>query len=246
MAEYRVAVVTGASRGIGAAIAVGLERDGWTVVRTAPEWPLLQPGPDHLVADLADIASHGALVDAIMARHGEIDCLINNAGIASPARGDFLTLAPATFDAVMNVNVRGTIFFTQAVLKAMLGRSSASGSPRSIVFITSASAAMASPERLDYCMSKAALAMFAKGLALRLAGEGVAVFDVRPGIIRTEMTAGVVAHYDQRIADGLVPEGRWGKPEDIAAICVALADGALPFSTGTVIDAGGGLALAKL
>jgi 3-oxoacyl-[acyl-carrier protein] reductase len=242
MSSTPVALVTGASRGIGAAIADGLESAGFTVVRTAPEWEA--PDPDHLISDIADLASHTALVEGITARHGRIDCLINNAGIASPLRGDFLGLTPAAFDTVMNVNLRGTVFFTQAVVRAMLAH--ASNHPRSVHFITSASATLASPERLDYCMSKAGLAMFAKGLALRLAREAIAVYEVRPGIIRTDMTAGVTSKYDKLIAEGLVPEGRWGNPEDIAAICVALAEGRMPFATGTVVDAGGGLAIGKL
>jgi 3-oxoacyl-[acyl-carrier protein] reductase len=238
----KVALVTGASRGIGAAIADRLAADGFRVIRTAPDW--LEPGPDHLVSDLAEIAAHEALVAQIMARHGRIDCLVNNAGIASLRRGDFLDLDAAAFDSLMAVNLRGTVFFTQAVLKAMLAGPARPG--RSVLFITSASAHAASPERLDYCMSKAALAMFAKGLALRLADQGIAVFEIRPGIIRTAMTAAVSGRYDVLIAEGLVPEKRWGEPEDIAAICATLAGGQLPFATGSVIDAGGGLAVPRL
>jgi 3-oxoacyl-[acyl-carrier protein] reductase len=235
----RVAVVTGAARGIGASIAGRLEADGFTVVR------LDRAETEAVTAfDLTAVERHEAVVAEIVKRYGRIDFLVNNAGIASPKRGDFFELEPFTYDAVMNVNARGTVFFTQAVAKTMLaGKSDAR---RSIQFITSASAVMASPERLDYCMSKAALSMFAKGLALRLAGEGVDVFEVRPGIIKTDMTAQVSAKYDGLIAGGLVPEMRWGTPEDIAAICAALASGALPFATGSVIDAGGGLHIARL
>lgn len=235
----RVAVITGAARGIGAAIAGRLEADGFTVVR------LDRAASEGVMAfDLAAVETHEAVVAEIIKRHGRIDCLVNNAGIASPKRGDFLALEPQTFDAVMDVNARGTVFFTQAVVKAMLaGKADARCS---IQFITSASAVMASPERLVYCMSKAALSMFAKGLALRLAGEGTDVFEVRPGIIKTDMTAQVSAKYDALIAGGLVPELRWGMPDDIAAICSALASGALPFATGSIIDAGGGLHIARL
>lgn len=235
----RVAVVTGAARGIGAAIAGRLESDGFTVVR------LDKAASTHVTEfDLAAVETHEAIVEGIVKRHGRIDCLINNAGIASPKRGDFLGLEPSTYDAVMDVNARGTVFFTQAVARAMLADKA--DSRRSILFITSASAVMASPERLDYCMSKAALSMFAKGLTLRLAGEGVDVFEVRPGIIKTDMTAQVSAKYDALIAGGLVPEMRWGTPDDIAAVCAALASGAMPFATGSVIDAGGGLHIPRL
>ncbi len=235
----RVAIVTGAARGIGVAIADRLEAEGFSVSRLDKN-----ASEEEAAFDLASVETHEAAVAAIMERFGRIDCLINNAGIASPKRGDFLQLKPQTYDAVMDVNARGTVFFTQAVVKAMLA-SKAEGR-RSIQFITSASAAMASLERLDYCMSKAALSMFAKGLALRLAGEGIDVFEVRPGIIKTEMTAAVSAKYDALIDGGLVPEGRWGLPEDIASVCAALASGALPFSTGSVIDAGGGLHIPRL
>ncbi len=181
----------------------------------------------------------------VLDRFGRIDCLVNNAGIGPPTRGDFIGLAPETFDKVMSVNLRGTVFLTQAVMRAMLA-AEAGVQPRSIIFITSASATAASPERMDYCMSKAALAMFAKGIALRLAGHGIAVFEVRPGIIRTQMTAGGAERYDGLIADGVVPERRWGEPDDIGSIVAALAGGDLPFSTGSVIDAGGGLTIPRL
>jgi 3-oxoacyl-[acyl-carrier protein] reductase len=235
----RVAIVTGAAHGIGAAIADRLEADGFTVAR------LDKIACERVTAfDLAALETHKSVVSDILEQHGRIDCLVNNAGIASPKRGDFLDLSPKAFDTVMDVNLRGTVFFTQAIAKAMLASKAAAR--RSIQLITSASAAMASPERLDYCMSKAGLAMFAKGLALRLAGDGIDVFEVRPGIIKTDMTAGVSAKYDALIEGGLVPEGRWGLPEDIAAICSGIASGFLPFSTGSVIDAGGGLHIPRL
>ena len=235
----RVAIVTGAARGIGAAIADRLEADGFAVARLNRT-----PAEGEFRFDLGDLSTYQPAIDAVMAKFGRIDCLINNAGIASPKRGDFLGLETETFDAVMNVNLRGTVFFTQAVAKALLA--SKSEQRGSIQFITSVSSTAASPERLDYCMSKAGLGMFAKGLALRLAGEGIDVFEVRPGIIKTDMTAAVTGKYDALIAGGLVPEARWGMPQDIAAVCAALASGALPFSTGSVIDAGGGLHIPRL
>lgn len=236
----RVAAVTGSAHGIGAAIAAALEDTGFAVARL----DRTASGPNEFAFDLADLKTHQPAIDAVLRRFDRIDCLINNAGIASPRRGDFMELEPGTFDAVMNVNLRGTVFFTQTAIKAMLSVPAAHR--RSIQFITSASATLASPERLDYCMSKAGLAMLAKGLALRLASEGIDVFEIRPGIIRTGMTAGVAAKYDALISDGLVPQGRWGEPGDIAAICCAIASGALPFATGSVIDAGGGLHIPRL
>jgi NAD(P)-dependent dehydrogenase (short-subunit alcohol dehydrogenase family) len=235
----KVAIVTGAARGIGAAIAGRLASDGITVARLNPN-----PGEGEFRFDLGDLSTYKSAVNAVLAKHGRIDVLVNNAGIASPKRGDFLGLEPETFDTTLNINLRGTVFFTQEVAKAMLA--APSQTRRSIQFITSVSSTIASPERLDYCISKAGIGMFAKGRAIRLAGEGIDVFEVRPGIIRTDMTAGVSAKYDALIADGLVPVGRWGMPADIAAVCSALAAGALPFSTGSIIDAGGGLHIPKL
>ncbi len=235
----RVAIVTGTARGIGAAIAAKLGADGFEVAHLNRT-----PRANEFAFELGAIETHEAVVAEVIARYGRIDCLINNAGIASPKRGDFMDLEPQTFDTVMSVNLRGTVFFTQAVAKAMIAAKA--DQRRSIQFITSASAVLASPERLDYCMSKAALAMFAKGLALRLAAENIDVFEVRPGIIKTDMTAGVTSKYDDLISKGLVPEARWGLPDDIAKICTALASGALPFSTGSIIDAGGGLHIPKL
>jgi NAD(P)-dependent dehydrogenase (short-subunit alcohol dehydrogenase family) len=243
MTDRPVAIVTGASRGIGSSIAARLEAVGFIAVRTADTWDAA--ADNHYTADIADLGAHEPLVAQIVGRFGRIDCLVNNAGIGSPVRGDFINLRPQDFDRVLAVNLRGTIFFTQAVVRAML----AAGNPgpaRTVIFITSASATAASPERLDYCVSKAGLAMFAKGLALRLAEQGIAVFEVRPGIIRTQMTSAVASKYDKLIADGAVPERRWGEPEDIASIVASLAGNALPFSTGSVIEAGGGLAIPKL
>ncbi len=239
-----VAVVTGASRGIGFSIATKLEASGFAVARTADVWHD-EAGPDCFTADISNLDSHALLLKSVLDRFGRIDCLVNNAGIGPPTRGDFVDLEPRSFDKVMSVNLRGTVFLTQAIMRAMLA-TDGGVQPRSIIFITSASAVAASPERMDYCMSKSALAMFAKGVALRLAGNSIAVYEVRPGIIRTPMTAGGAERYDRLIAEGVVPERRWGEPEDIGSIVVALARGDLPFSTGTIIDAGGGLTIPRL
>ncbi len=252
-----VAVVTGAGRGIGRAIAVELAAAGYDLAL-----PLLKTGDAdaesveaavralgaavHLLTfDLADVEGHRATARAIVSRFGRLDCLVNNAGIGAPARGDLLDLSPENFDTVVGVNLRGTLFFTQACVREMLALGSADH-PRSVVTITSVSAELASPERTDYCISKAGLSMAVKALALRLAGEGIAVFEVRPGIIRTPMTAPVAGRYDARIADGLVPSGRWGEPEDVAAAVAALAKGRLSFATGTIVNVDGGLSLPRL
>lgn len=248
-----VAVVTGGGRGIGLGIARALAADGYAIALTGLGEPLaddpvlaeLGGNALYVQSDLADLTSHQAAVDAIVDRLGRIDCLVNNAGIGSVVRGDFLELDPAHFDTIVSVNLRGTIFFTQAVVKAML-RHAGTDSPRSIVNITSVSSDMSSPERLDYCVTKAGLSAFSQGLALRLAETGIGVFEVRPGIIRSEMTAKVSAKYDAQIAAGLVPMKRWGEPADIGAIVSVLASGKFGFATGSVIDADGGLSIARL
>jgi NAD(P)-dependent dehydrogenase (short-subunit alcohol dehydrogenase family) len=171
--------------------------------------------------------------------------LVNNAGMGAVVRGDLLDLTPENYDTVMGVNLRGTLFFTTACVREML-RLGDQGAARCVVTISSVSAEMASPERTDYCISKAGLAMAMKNLAVRLAPEGVAVFEVRPGVIRTPMTAAVGPKYDARIADGLVPAMRWGEPEDVAAAVAALASGRLGFATGSVIAVDGGLSIPRL
>lgn len=249
-----VAIVTGGRRGIGLASAEALAAAGHDifVADLAPEPgdALRQATERHGVGlgyhagDIADVPAHDELVASALERFGRIDCLVNNAGIGAPVRGDLLDLKPENFDRALGVNLRGTVFLTQAVAKAMLARPA--DGPRSIVTITSVSAEMASPERTDYCISKAGLAMFVKNLALRLAPEGIAVFEVRPGIIRTDMTAVVTEKYDRLIGGGLVPAMRWGEAADVGAVVAALAGGKLGFATGSVIHADGALSVSRL
>jgi len=251
-----VALVTGARRGIGRACAEALAASGFDIAATdivvdaaADEARRAIEAKGAAVMfsehDVAAIATHGALIASVVQRFGRLDCLVNNAGRGAVVRGDLLDLSAENFDAVMNVNLRGTLFFTQAVARQMLAASETQR-VRSIITITSASAEMVSPERADYCVSKAGLSMAMKAFALRLATENIGVFEVRPGIIRTDMTAGVSAKYDKAIADGLTPMRRWGEPEDVASCVAALASGAFQFATGSIIRADGGLSLPKL
>ncbi|MBA8877630.1 3-ketoacyl-ACP reductase [Phyllobacterium myrsinacearum] len=251
-----VAVITGARRGIGLGIAKALAAKGFDLAITdlvrdeAAETAVavleaLGSKVHFIEADLADLSSHAQTVSAVISAFGRIDCMVNNAGIGSKVRGDFLDLDPVNYDAIFAINVRGTVFFTQAILRAMLGQT-ANVSPRVIINITSVSAEMTSPERLDYCMTKAALASFTQGLAVRLADEGISVFDVRPGIIRSDMTAVAAAKYDKRIAEGLVPMRRWGEPDDLGRIVAALASGDFNFATGSIINADGALSINRL
>jgi 3-oxoacyl-[acyl-carrier protein] reductase len=251
-----VALITGARRGIGRACGEALARAGFDIAATdlsldgaceAAQAAFAMAGADSafFAHDLSDLGSHAGLVQAAMARFGRLDCLINNAGRGAVVRGDLLDLKPENYDAVMSVNLRGTLFLTQAVARAMLAQGE-TGHTRSIVTISSASAEMASPDRADYCVSKAGLSMAMRAFALRLAPEGIAVFEVRPGIIRTDMTAPVAAGYDARIAGGLVPAGRWGEPADVGEAVAALASGKFGFATGSVICADGGLSVPRL
>jgi NAD(P)-dependent dehydrogenase (short-subunit alcohol dehydrogenase family) len=250
-----VAIVTGGLRGIGRACVQALADAGFDLVVADLPGHMPRDYADDLAArgaraayrrfDLADITTHGIVASAALDEFGHIDCLVNNAGIASPVRGDLLDLEPANFDRVLSVNLRGTVFLTQAVVRAMLEQRPQAGS-RAIVNITSLSADAASPERADYCMSKAALSMWTKLLTLRLAPENISVFEVRPGIIRTDMTAAVAAKYDALIDGGLVPMGRWGEARDIGDAVAALASGRMGFATGSVLNLDGGLAVPRL
>lgn len=249
-----LAIVTGGRRGIGLASAEALADAGFDLViadiaEAAGEdldLDITMHGSRmaYCRADIGDLASHADIVATALDTFGRIDCLVNNAGIGSPVRGDLLELEPENFDRVLDINLRGTVFLTQAVAKAMLAGDRAHA--KSIITITSVSADLASPERSDYCISKAGLSMWVKNLALRLAGEGIGVFEVRPGIIRTDMTAGVVAKYDALIEGGLVPAKRWGEAADIGAVVAALANARLGFATGSVIHADGGLSVPRL
>jgi NAD(P)-dependent dehydrogenase (short-subunit alcohol dehydrogenase family) len=249
-----VALVTGALRGIGFACAEALAQAGHDVfIADLAELPhehvepaLARHGARFAYArcDIADVAAHEALVEECQAKLGGIDCLVNNAGVGAVVRGDMLSVAPENFDRVLNINLRGTLFLTNAVARAML--QARSDHARSIITITSVSADMASPERADYCVSKAALSMWVKNLAVRLASEEIGVFEVRPGIIRTDMTAAVADKYDRLIAGGLVPSARWGEAGDVASAVAALASGKLGFATGTVVNVDGALSTPRL
>ncbi len=252
-----VAVVTGGRRGIGAGIAILLAARGFdlalTDIDTADAADTLAAITDQggraslLRANLGDAARHAELVDEIVAWGGPIACLVNNAGVSAAQRGDLLLIGAEAYDSVLNVNLRGTFFFTQAVARHMVATPQTADMPaRCVVTISSVSAEMASIARGEYCLSKAGLAMLTKLFALRLAPHGIGVFEVRPGIIRTPMTDAVASQYDQRIADGLVPMARWGTPTDVAQAVAALATGQFAFSTGSVINVDGALSIPQL
>jgi NAD(P)-dependent dehydrogenase (short-subunit alcohol dehydrogenase family) len=198
-------------------------------------------------ADVADLDDGRRLLDRALEAFGRVDVWVNNAGVAPEARLDLLDLEPGSWDRVLATNLRGPFFLTQAVSRAMIGLVSAGAvAGPQIVFITSVSASFASVNRGEYCVSKAGLSMVARLFAARLAEHGIGVFEVRPGIVATDMTAPTRASYDRRIADGLTPIRRWGTPADVGRAVAALAAGALPFSTGEVIHVDGGLHLPRL
>jgi NAD(P)-dependent dehydrogenase (short-subunit alcohol dehydrogenase family) len=247
-----LALVTGGQQGIGLGIAQALAAHGYRLAIASLPPPaeaakaLQSLGPDarYYQHDLADLAAIPALLNRIEADQGRLDALIQNAGVAARVRGDMLDITPENFDRIFGINLRGTFFLAQAVAKRML----ATESPhyRSITFITSVSAQMASPERADYCISKAAAAMASRTLALRLAPLGIGVFELRPGIIETGMTAGLKDKYTARIEGGLVPAGRWGQPSDIGQAMIPLVTGQMAFATGAVIPVDGGLSIERL
>jgi NAD(P)-dependent dehydrogenase (short-subunit alcohol dehydrogenase family) len=196
---------------------------------------------------IADLAAHPALVAGAFGAFGTLDCLVNNAGIQVKVRGDLLDVTPASFDEILAVNLRGTFFLTQAVARRMLGEIRATGDPpRSIVTISSANVHLVSTNRAEYCIAKTGLAMMSQLFAVRLAADDIACFEIRPGVIRTDMTAPARERYDKLIAEGLTPIRRWGEPEDVGRTVVALAERRLPFNTGDTFNVDGGLHVRQL
>lgn len=258
-----VAVVTGAARGIGRAIAIELSRNGYDVAGIDIAWQDEREGESarsmeaeiaangarllSLPGDVADLDAHAALIDSVANFMGRIDLLVNNAGVGPLERCDILDLPPQSYDRVMAINLRGSVFLTQRVAKWIIqNRSLVPGLRPCIIFITSISAAVSSVNRAEYCLSKSGLSMAARLYADRLAAEGIPVFEVRPGIILTAMTAPAKAKYDRMIQEGLIPQGRWGCPEDVAKAVAALAGGGFDFSTGAVIEVSGGMNIRRL
>jgi NAD(P)-dependent dehydrogenase (short-subunit alcohol dehydrogenase family) len=255
-AERGVALVTGAGRGIGRAIALSLGGDGWSVVinyqrnaasavQTANE--VIAAGGKTLVlqANVAVEDDRRRLVDETLAHFASIDLLVNNAGMAPRQRVDLLDVTEASYDEVMAVNLKGPFFLSQLVAQSMLARSAARVR-RSIINIGSMSAYTSSISRAEYCISKSGLGMMTALFADRLAPHGINVYEVRPGIIATDMTGPAAQKYDRLISEGLTPFRRWGQPEDVSDAVRMLAAGHLAFSTGEVINVDGGFHLRRL
>jgi len=251
------AIVTGGTRGIGLGIARALARDGWGLalcgrrpedaVRSTLE-DLGRGGADvsYRVLDVACTADHEAFLSDANARFGGITALVNNAGRGPRVRADLLAATEESFDEIVRTNLAGPYFLTQRIARQLVERCANADTPSSIVFVTSVSATMVSPNRGEYCVSKAGLAMAAQLFAARLAEHDIPVYDVRPGIIATDMTAPVRETYDRRIAEGLVPQRRWGTPDDVGRVVAALLRGDAPYATGSVIHVDGGLSIPRL
>jgi len=244
-----VALVTGGSRGIGRGICLALARQGYAVAinyagneEAARETQrLLGDSAESILcrANVGDSADRQRLVEAVLARWDRIDLLVNNAGITSVGRRDILEATEESWDQVLAVNLKGPFFLCRRVAQEMIARRDRLRDP-ALINISSVSAYALSTNRGDYCVSKAGLGMVTQLWAARLAEHGIRVYEVRPGIIESDMTAGGREKYTQLIAEGLTPVRRWGTPEDVGAAVASLAVGALPFTTGDVLNIDGG------
>jgi 3-oxoacyl-[acyl-carrier protein] reductase len=256
--QQPVAIVTGASRGIGRAIAVRMARDGYVLIvnyhsnRAAAEEAVreIEKAGGKAVAVQADIgatADRARLIDETLDQRGRLDVLVNNAGITSVGRKDLLEATEESWDTVFATNLKGPFFLAQLAARQMIGLIESKAIRRgTIVNVSSISAYAVSTNRADYCMAKSAMQMMTWLLADRLAEYGIQVYEVCPGVIASDMTAPVKEKYDRLIAEGLSPIRRWGQPEDVAAAVAMLASGQLPFSTGDRINVDGGFHIRRL
>jgi NAD(P)-dependent dehydrogenase (short-subunit alcohol dehydrogenase family) len=257
------ALITGAGQGIGRGIALSLAAAGFDIVANdiVADPSNTKKGLYEVKArvealgrkclpvqgDISKPEDHTRLIEAATAEFGGIDVLVNNAGVALKVRMDILETTTESYDRLMNINAKGSFFLTQAVARQMIKQVEAGRQPKPmIIFITSISASVSSTARAEYCISKAALSMAARVFAHRLAEYDICVFEIRPGIIATDMTGPVKEKYDKMIAEGLLPQARWGTPEDIGKVAAALATGALAYSTGEIIEVGGGFGIPRL
>lgn len=252
-----VALVTGGARGIGQAICGELATRGFDVafidlaetesVHKTTE--LIQSAGRRAAffeCDISLVSNHARVVNEVVKSLGRISCLVNNAGVQVAARDDLLNVDEAEFDRLIGINLRGTFFLTQSIAKSMLAESDI-GYNRSIITITSANAHLVSPEKAVYCVSKAGLSMAMQNFAIRLAEAGVAVHEIRPGLIETDMTRSVHDSYNPGMESGaLSAMRRWGKPSDIAEVVGTLAVGSFSYSTGDIYNVGGGMHIPRL
>ena len=248
----QVALVTGSSRGIGLGAAKALARKGFAVALNGPaEDAELSAAVAAVEAegakavgvafDVTDLAAHAPALDRVEAALGPLTTLVNNAGVGVLKRGDPLEVSEESWDRCLSVNAKAVFFLTQAFARRLLARARAPALFHSIVTVTSSNATAVAVPRSEYCASKAAAAMATQAWAVRLGAENIAVYDVRPGLIATEMTAPVIETYAQRARDGLTLLPRVGTPEEMGTIIATLASGGLPYTTGQVIAADAGM-----
>ena len=251
------ALVTGASRGIGRGIALALAGAGWKIgINYRSNLPAAQEtakqvdqmgGQAFLVpGDVATAAARESIVNQVFEQIDELDLLVNNAGMAPRQRTAFLDMTETSYDEVMAVNLKGPLFLTQSLAKRLVAAADAGRRAGRIVNIGSISGFTSSPNRSEYCISKAGMTMMTALLADYLSPWGINVYEIQPGIIETDMTAAVKGKYDALIAEGLTPLPRWGTPEDVGQAVLAVAQGAFPFSTGEVFRVDGGFHLRRL
>ncbi len=248
----QVALVTGSSRGIGLGAAKALAAEGVAVALNGPvDDDELRGAVDEVRAlggsvvaapfDVTDLAAHDAVLAQVEEALGPLTTLVNNAGVGVMQRGDPLEVSEASWDRCLQVNTKAMFFLTQAFAKRLLARERDLGVFHSVVNVTSSNAVAVAVPRSEYCASKAAAAMVSKTWAVRLGPENIAVYDVQPGLIATDMTAPVIAQYEKRAKDGLTLFPRVGQPADMGGIIAALATGKLPYTTGQAISADGGM-----
>ncbi len=253
----RVAAITGGGRGIGLGISTCLAKEGFDLAICGQKEEkdvdslegLRNLGAKilYIKANVAEARDRENFLAVVQEKFGRLDVLVNNAGIAPKVRADILEAGEESFDDLIRVNLRGPYFLTQKAAQWMIAqRREHPDRMHSIVNITSISATVASVNRGDYCLAKAALGMSNQLWSARLAEFGIPVYEVRPGIIKTDMTSGVTGKYDALIANGLIPQNRWGFPEDVGKAVAMLARGDLPYSTGQVLMVDGGMTLARL
>ncbi|NLE14559.1 MAG: 3-ketoacyl-ACP reductase [Spirochaetales bacterium] len=250
----KTAIITGGSRGIGLAISQRLGLDGYNLVvfsrkensecrevldRTKAPYICVQ-------GNIANREDRSNLLAKAIEEFGRVDVLVNNAGIAPPERNDILNMTEESYDIVMNTNTKSTMFMTQIVANQMIGQPSRFIRKGTIINISSCSAVVSSPNRAEYCISKAGVSMLTTVYADRLAREGILVHEVRPGVIRTDMTSAVTDKYDNMFKEGRFPIARWGTPEDVAHVVSFLVSEGFGYSTGNYIDVDGGFHIKSL